>query len=614
MKKNARKGQPNGTHTTGSRSFAVVQEQTEIQEGKQIGRAELYRITHTNSKGLPVDDFAARKIDETNKNLSANPALLGEEPNPNDLYSTLFPKAKKSTRHGLGMVVGGKGSENLAQALAALEESRKESRDLKLMVENMARKTDIIEGQLIQLMLVYQASQKVQDNQQQQTSEQGMEGLPTIQVTKPNVEKDTSSEVLGSKANETRSSEETHVNRSQKPNHNSEVAGSQAKATTTHEDRRASKNKQRKSGKEPNGSVPKVPPKSMRTQPRQEAIYTQDAVYSQEAVFSQEAVYSQETMYSQEGMFSHQVEGNQSKTTYKHLEAKVRNYSCNSSVNKIIKSVKLEKAQENKMKSNEVKKRKNKGIVKVTKGMDVALTSPTSELVVALGTVQNADTEDYIEVMINMVLKRTTKLPQAKGRMTLLGHAEAHSVQWPRQNVSTEDVDLTHAKIMSSMDKNLRIHSRSDVDYWADLEIVNDDKNVIDDDKEPTQLEKEPAPAARWSPEDKELYCLVDTNDPESVRKGWELQSKQYAVHALRHYNAGHCNGGVKYKLVEATGSQGIVLDSGHMIGHVTFTARATTGHDPTVPQQADPRPFFAEVHEPDLVPTCMVSMDDGEE
>jgi hypothetical protein len=105
-------------------------------------------------------------------------------------------------------------------------------------------------------------------------------------------------------------------------------------------------------------------------------------------------------------------------------------------VNKIIKSVKVEKAQENKMKNSEVKKKRNKGTVNVTKGMDVALTSPTSETIVALGTVQNADTDEYIEVMINMVLKRTTRLPQAKGRMTLLGQAEAHSIQWPRKNVS----------------------------------------------------------------------------------------------------------------------------------------------------------------------------------
>jgi hypothetical protein len=52
--------------------------------------------------------------------------------------------------------------------------------------------------------------------------------------------------------------------------------------------------------------------------PRQEAIYTQEGVF-----YSQEDEYSQETMYNQE------VEGNHSKTTYKQLEAKVRNYSTN---------------------------------------------------------------------------------------------------------------------------------------------------------------------------------------------------------------------------------------------------------------------------------------------
>jgi hypothetical protein len=55
--------------------------------------------------------------------------------------------------------------------------------DLNLMVENMVRKTDIVGGKLSQLMLVYQAIQKIQDNQQQKTSKQGMEYcLSTFQV------------------------------------------------------------------------------------------------------------------------------------------------------------------------------------------------------------------------------------------------------------------------------------------------------------------------------------------------------------------------------------------------------------------------------------------------
>jgi hypothetical protein len=60
--------------------------------------------------------------------------------------------------------------------------------------------------------------------------------------------------------------------------------------------------------------------------------------------------------------------------------------------------------------------------------MDVALTSPNTTQLVALGTIQNSDATsigldgeplfEYVEVMVNMVYKRTTKLPRPDGRMT----------------------------------------------------------------------------------------------------------------------------------------------------------------------------------------------------
>ena len=106
------------------------------------------------------------------------------------------------------------------------------------------------------------------------------------------------------------------------------------------------------------------------------------------------------------------------------------------SVNKIVKSIKTEKAEENKKKSKDDSNRRNKAKISVKPGMEVALTSPRSEELVALGTVQRVETDDHIQVLINMVLRRTTTLPEAKGRMTLLGHAEAHSVKWPMHNVS----------------------------------------------------------------------------------------------------------------------------------------------------------------------------------
>ncbi|BAF09729.2 Os02g0696600 [Oryza sativa Japonica Group] len=55
--------QLNGTHTTGSRGFAVVLDQTELKENRKVGRAELYVITHTKRNGEPLDEYCSDKID-----------------------------------------------------------------------------------------------------------------------------------------------------------------------------------------------------------------------------------------------------------------------------------------------------------------------------------------------------------------------------------------------------------------------------------------------------------------------------------------------------------------------------------------------------------------------
>lgn len=40
----------------------VFHEFQEIKEGSKISRAQLYRITHTNKDGKPVDEFCKKKI------------------------------------------------------------------------------------------------------------------------------------------------------------------------------------------------------------------------------------------------------------------------------------------------------------------------------------------------------------------------------------------------------------------------------------------------------------------------------------------------------------------------------------------------------------------------
>ena len=42
---------------------------------------------------------------------------------------------------------------------------------------------------------------------------------------------------------------------------------------------------------------------------------------------------------------------------------------------------------------------------------------------------------DYVEMLVNIVLKETTILPRALGRINNLSNATAHCIPWPRKNV-----------------------------------------------------------------------------------------------------------------------------------------------------------------------------------
>jgi hypothetical protein len=82
------------------------------------------------------------------------------------------------------------------------------------------------------------------------------------------------------------------------------------------------------------------------------------------------------------------------------------------------------------------------------KGMEVGLTSPNSAQLVPYGTVQNVDANskcldgkplsDFVEVLVNIILRESTLLPRAQGRIIKLGNAAAQCIPWPRQNVSLD--------------------------------------------------------------------------------------------------------------------------------------------------------------------------------
>ena len=89
--------------------------------------------------------------------------MKGEEPSECDVYSTIFPKAARSLKHGRGLVVGGGSNEKLSLALSALHDATVENRALRGVVESLAltqqsliQRSDGLELKYTQLMTLLQ--------------------------------------------------------------------------------------------------------------------------------------------------------------------------------------------------------------------------------------------------------------------------------------------------------------------------------------------------------------------------------------------------------------------------------------------------------------------------
>lgn len=99
----------------------------------------------------------------------------------------MFPKAKASARHGLGLVTGGKGHERIEQVIAALRHSQEENRDLRIMVESLMENQKCLkeQNQMVvnkcnEMMVLFQASQK-------QNSTQSVEDLEVKEASQKQI-------------------------------------------------------------------------------------------------------------------------------------------------------------------------------------------------------------------------------------------------------------------------------------------------------------------------------------------------------------------------------------------------------------------------------------------
>jgi hypothetical protein len=73
------------------------------------------------------------------------------------------------------------------------------------------------------------------------------------------------------------------------------------------------------------------------------------------------------------------------------------------------------------------------------RGMEVSLRSPNSLQLVASATVSNVDDKetgpDYVAVLLNYVMKKSTMLPRPHGKIKKMSSAQATCILWPRIHV-----------------------------------------------------------------------------------------------------------------------------------------------------------------------------------
>lgn len=363
----------NGTHTAGSRSFAVVLDQMEMVEGREIGRAELYVVTHTKNNGYPVNQQSEVKMDEIKKRIREDPSLIGEEARDGDLYSSIFPKGKKGRPSGLGLLVGGVALERLAQVEAELHVAKQENMELRHVVHtlvanqtSMMAKSERMAEQYNELKSLIIASRGSVE----------MGGIPEKELPNKEPSKDLETmndeEQATSLSYTTKASEAMAAPRLLQGNGYSKlVKASQLESKTT------------ESALPSLAPVPK--PKKTKT-----------------------------TKHKKPGIFQTPLQNGPKDG----LEDTIK---C---------------------------------------GMEVSLTSPNSASVVAMGTIQKTDRKakaidgqplaDCVEVLINVVLKETTELPRAQGKINKLGNAQARCIPWPRKNIMQIDrTTVLHSKVSS---------------------------------------------------------------------------------------------------------------------------------------------------------------------
>ncbi|KAK1670328.1 hypothetical protein QYE76_058487 [Lolium multiflorum] len=395
----------------------------ELKKKRPVSRAELYSIVHTNSKGQPVDTYSSTKIAAIKEELGKNPELISEAHHQGDIYSKIFPETRKSRMHGLGLMVGGKTSQILDQAIVALKDSKDENKELREMIRTMAEshKALVIRSQAME--------EKIEGLilSQQQVSTQATTTFPASNDGEPS-----NTQEAGKRST------------SQEVNH----AVTNIQSLSLVKPKRAAVINAQEDKKE-DQSVPA---------PALVLKVDKSAVTAALKVKEQDKETATETLEDDQRDSGDLKKRPRKKKLEDIPEGKKRQY--------MVHKVKLEKLKENSAASLKCKPHKENEIHAFKRGMEVSLRSPNSLQLVASATVSNVDDKetgpDYVEVLVNYVMKKSTMLPRPHGKIKKMSSAQATCILWPRihMNVVTQS-EIVHQQIWKGHDEE---RSRVDKD------------------------------------------------------------------------------------------------------------------------------------------------------
>ncbi|TVU32396.1 hypothetical protein EJB05_24126 [Eragrostis curvula] len=316
-------------------------------------------------------DFKA----EINNKFEANPSLANEEVHDGDVYSGLFPKERNGTWRGLGLLVGGSNSRNLAEIKAELQDTRNENSKLWSMVETLMKNQSDLQQQHNELKQMWLASQDHKPSDScQKNEEQPKEPMEDMEFPEDRVKV---ASVLS---------------------RNVKISKAQAKVsfeTDNHE---------------------KATSLSSRNSKRSE-------------VFNET---EQEAVSPQQLSMKRQIAQPKEKTPPRVLRQKTKVSATNQSLHK--KSRKFQTPLQKDDVREIITRGAEVGLVTSQSDIMVALAtviSTSCKSRPADGKIHH----DCVEVLVNSVFNKTIGLPYPEGKIIMLSSAIGHCIPWPRNDL-----------------------------------------------------------------------------------------------------------------------------------------------------------------------------------